>query len=311
MGRLIAIVEDDPDFGEMMRDRVRRAGYSCLLISDSEKAFPVIKGKKPDLVILDVMMPKISGYELCRRIRRDPLIFTTPVLMLSALGGEPEIEHAIEQGADDYIVKPLDMGVLFGKIKNLLEKQTKIAQKNSLTQFPGGEFIKRLIMNKLFREEHFAACYFSLSNFAPFVKAYGAEKRDDVVKAVAEILRKVTQDTGVFECSIGHLGGPDFMVLLSVKDFERYCNEALLRFKQRRHDFYSAIDLERGSVHLDNGDREKGDYPLMSLVTGVVTNETIRFRDSSHMLKVAGEVSKRAEQHENGNVEVLREGILL
>jgi len=312
MTKNIAIVEDDLDFGDMMRDRVRRAGYSCLLLTDSEKAFAVLKSKKPDLVILDVMMPKINGYELCRRIRRDPLIFEVPVLMLSALGGEPEIAHAIEQGADDYIVKPLDMGVLFAKIKTLIEKHARITQKNPLTQLPGGDYIKRIISNKLFREEHIAACYFSLSHFSPFVKMYGPEKRDEAVKAAADILKQVTQDTGVFECNIAHLGGPDFMALLSVKDFERYCSEAVSRFKQKRKALYSAVDLDRGCIDVPAEDNTTAPAPLMSLIVGVATNEFIRFRDSGQMLKVSGEVNKRAQlKSENGHVEVIREGILL
>jgi GGDEF domain-containing protein len=204
------------------------------------------------------------------------------------------------------------MGVLFGKIKILLEKQAKIAQRSPLTQLPGGEYVKRIIANKLFRDEHLAACYFTLSHFAPYVKVYGPEKRDESIKMVGEILREVTQETGVYECSIGHLGGADFMVLLSVKDFERYCSEAVSRFKQRRHELYSTIDLERGGIHLDTGNDGKGDFSLMSLIVGVTTNESIKFRDSAQMFKVAGEVNKRAHQkQENGHIEVFREGILL
>jgi PleD family two-component response regulator len=312
MSKNIAIVEDDVDFGDMITSRLRRAGYACILISDSEKAFPVIKNKKPDMVILDVMMPKVSGYELCRRIRRDPLIFTTPVLMLSALGGEPEVEHAIEQGADDYIVKPLDVGVLFSKIKALFEKQAKIIQENPLTQMHGGEYIKKIISNKLFREEQIAVCYFTLTNFAPYVKAYGPEKRDEAIKLVADILREVTNDSGVYECGLGHLGGPDFMALLSIKDSDRFCSEAVARLKQRRGGLYGKIDLERGYIQPNSADGAAAQFPLMSLVVGVTTNESIRFRDSGQMLKVAGEVNKRAQQkHENEQIEVLREGILL
>lgn len=311
MAKTIAIVEDDHDFGDLTSRRLRRAGYACILIPDSEKAFPIIKSKKPDLAILDVMMPKVSGYELCRRIRRDPLIFTIPILMISALGGEPEIEHALVQGADDYIVKPLDMGVLFAKIKALLERQAKISQKDALTQMHGGEYIKRIISNKLFREEHVAACYFSLTDFAPYAKAYGPEKRDEAIKLVGEVLREVTRESGVYECELGHLGGPDFMALLSVKDYERYCSEVVARLKQRRSSLYGKLDLERGSMQASD-ESGTGEYPLMSIVVGVATNEVIRFRDSGHMLKVAGEVNKRAQQKRgNGQIEVLREGILL
>ncbi|GAB4338002.1 MAG: hypothetical protein Kow0099_11690 [Candidatus Abyssubacteria bacterium] len=308
----IAIIEDDQDLGIIIRKRLHKAGYNCIYIPESDKAFPVIKGKKPDLVILDVMMPKVNGYELCRQIRRDPLVFMTPILMLSALGGEPEINHALEQGADDYLVKPFDLGVLFAKVKSLLEKQTRSMQKSSVTGFYGGDYIKRLITNKLFRDELVAACYFSLTHFAPYVKLYGPEKRDQTISLLAEILKEVTQDTGVFECAISHLGGPDFMVLLSVNDFGRYCDEALLRFKHRRNSLYNAIDADRGQIRVDSSDGGLTDYPLMSLAVGVITNERIKFRDSTHMVKVAGEVNRRAQQQEgNGHIEVLREAMLV
>ena len=92
MSGSIAIVDDDRDVGEIIYRRLKRTGYQCIFIPDSEKAFLVLKSRKPDLAILDVMMPKVSGYDLCRQIRRDPLIFNTPILMLSALGGEPEVD---------------------------------------------------------------------------------------------------------------------------------------------------------------------------------------------------------------------------
>jgi PleD family two-component response regulator len=312
MSKIIAIVEDDRDLGEIIRTRLQGAGYQCFLIPDSEKAFPVIKSKKPDLAILDVMMPKVSGYELSRHIRRDPLIFMVPVLMLSALGGEPEISHALEQGADDYLVKPFDLGVLFAKVKALLEKQARTLQKNPLTDLYGGEYLKRLITNKLFRDELIAACYFTLTHFAPYVKLYGSQKRDEAVKALSDALKEVTRDSGVYECAITHLGGPDFMVLLSVKDFERYCKEAISRFQHRRKALYNAVDLNRGSIQVEANGGASADYPIMSVSVGVVTNERIKFRESTQMVKVAGEVNKRAQQQQNnGRLEILREAILL
>ncbi len=312
MGHTIVIVEDDREFGDLIRSRLHRAGYQPALINDSEKAFPFLKEKQPDLAILDVMMPKMNGFELCRRVRRDPLIFTTPVLMLSALGGEPEIAHALEQGADDYLVKPFDIGVLFAKIKLLLEKQARIMQKSARTGFYGGEYIKRLITNKLLREELMAVCYFSLTHYAPYVKVYGPEKRDEAVRLLADIFKEVTKDTGVYECAISHLGGPDFMVLLSVKDFERYCSEVVSRFKHKRNVLFSGTDLNRGKITVDVSGEGAADCPLMSVAVGVVTNETIKFRESAQVVKVAGEVNKRAQaQVSNGNIEIVRQGILL
>ena len=311
MSGTIAIVDDDRDLGGIIHQRLRGAGYHCILISESRKAFPVIKSKKPDLAILDVMMPKVSGYELCRQIRRDPLIFMTPVLMLSALGGEPEIAHALQQGADDYLVKPFDVGTLFAKVRSLLEKQARIMKVDALTGFHGVEHMKRLISNKLFRSELVAACYFSIMNFGPYAKAYGNEKRDEAVTLLSDILKNVTQDSGVFECAISYLGGGGFMALLSVKDFERYCREVISRFQLQRSVLHGAADIKRAAMRVSVGGDVK-DYPLLSVAVGAVTTERIKFQDSAQMVKVAGEVNRRAQrQLSNGHVEILREAMLL
>jgi DNA-binding response OmpR family regulator len=312
MSAHIVIVEDDRDLGSIIYHRLRKAGYQCLLIADSTKAFPLIKHKKPDLVILDIMMPQVSGFDLCRQIRRDPLVFMTPVLMVSALDGDPEVKHALHQGADDYLVKPFDSGTLFAKVKSVLEKQARIMKKSSLTGFHGVDYIKRVITNRLFRNEVVAACYVTLTHFAPYAKAYSSEKRDEAVGLLATILVEVARDSGVFEFSIAHLGGADFLALLSVKDCERYADEVVLRFRNRRTSLSNGVDLDRGMIEINADGGGIASYPLMSAAVGAVTNESICFQDSTQMVKVAGEVNKRAQQQQgNGHLEILREAILL
>jgi PleD family two-component response regulator len=312
MSGTIAIVDDDKDLGTIVYRRLRNAGYKCILIPDSRKAFPVIKSKKPQLAMLDVMMPKVSGFELCRQIRRDPLIFMTPVLMLSALGGEPEISHALQQGADDYLIKPFDIGTLFAKVKSLLEMHERVLKVNPISGFHGVEHMKRIITNRLLREEMIAVCYFSLMHFVPYVKKYGDTKREEAITLMSSILKEVTQESGVYECEISHLGGADFMVMLSARDFERYCNEVVSRFQTQRSSLYTGPDMERGTISAPAAGGGNEEYPIMSVAVGAVTTENLKFQDSAQMVKVAGEVNKRAqEQKANGHVEILREGVLL
>lgn len=312
MSGTIAIVDDDKDLGAIIYRRLREVGYKCILIPESKKAFPVIKSKKPDLAILDVMMPKVSGFELCRQIRRDPLIFMMPVLMLSALGGEPEINHARQQGADDYLIKPFDIGTLFGKVKSLMEMHARTMKVNPITGFHGVDHMKRLLTNRLLREELIAVCYVSLMHFVPYARAFGEEKRHEAVRLLADILKDVARDSGVYECEISHLGSADFMVMLSAKDFERYCSEVVSRFQAQRNSLLSTADMARGMITAPEPDGGKADHPVMSVAIGAVTTENLHFQDSTQIVKVAGEVNRRAqEQKHNGHIEILREGILL
>jgi PleD family two-component response regulator len=312
MSGTIAIVDDDRDLGTIVYRRLRTAGYKCILIPDSRKAFPVIKSKKPDLVMLDVMMPKVSGFELCRQIRRDPLIFMTPVLMLSALGGEPEISHALQQGADDYLIKPFDIGTLFAKVKTLSEMHQRIIKVNPITGFHGVEHMKRILTNRLLREETIAVCYLSVMHFVPYAATFGEEKRNEAVTLIADILKEVMEESGVYECAISHLGGADFMIMLSAKDFERYCNEVIARFQTQRSSLYSPADMERGMISAPQQGGNSEDCPIMTVAIGAVTTEHLKFQDSAQIVKVAGEVNKRAqEQQNNGHIEILRDGVLL
>ena len=102
------------------------------------------------------------------------------------------------------------------------------------------------------------------------------------------------------------------MVLLSVKDFERFCNEVISRFQSQRSALYRAEDIQRGSTRAPSPDGETVEYPLISVAGGAVTTERIRFQDSAQVVKVAGELNRRAqEQQNNGHIEILRQGILL
>jgi PleD family two-component response regulator len=312
MSATIAIVDDDRDLGEIIYRRLKGAGYKCMFIPESLKAFPIIKKKRPDMAIVDVMMPKLCGYELCRQIRRDPLVFMTPVLMLSALGGEPEISHALQQGADDYLVKPFDSGTFFAKVKTLSETRERLAKLNPITGYHGLEYMKRLITNRLLRDEPVAVCHMSMMHLSPYTSVYGEAKRDEAVGLVGDLLRDVMQESGVYECAISHLGGGDFMVMLAAGDFQRYIEEVVSRFQVKRGELYSRSDLERGCISVPSSNGGADESPMMSLAVGTITTENIKFQDSTHIVRVAGEINRRARQNQvDDHMMILREGVLL
>jgi DNA-binding response OmpR family regulator len=116
----ILVVEDDPAILRGLADNLAFESHEVLTASDGETACSLIRNRKPDLIILDLMLPRLSGYEVCRRVRRDGV--TTPIVMLTARGEEVDRVLGLELGADDYVTKPFSVPELMARVRALLRR---------------------------------------------------------------------------------------------------------------------------------------------------------------------------------------------
>ena len=116
----ILVVEDDPAILRGLADNLSFESHDVLTASDGETACAVIRDKKPDLIILDLMLPRLSGYEVCRRVRAEGV--TTPIVMLTARGEEADRILGLDLGADDYVSKPFSVRELMARIRALLRR---------------------------------------------------------------------------------------------------------------------------------------------------------------------------------------------
>ena len=119
----ILVVDDEIYIVHILEFSLTMEGYSILTASNGEEALRVIDSERPDLVVLDIMMPKLDGYEVCRRLRQDEQFQELPVILLSAKGRPIDREAGLQAGADDYITKPFSPRKLLEKIRELLERK--------------------------------------------------------------------------------------------------------------------------------------------------------------------------------------------
>ena len=129
----ILIVEDDRALVEMLQYNLEKANFQTMIARDGVEALLVISERKPDLVILDWMIPYISGIEVCRRIRRDPQTRNLPVILLTARGEESDRIRGLESGADDYVTKPFSPSELVARVKAIMRRTRPIFNKDALT----------------------------------------------------------------------------------------------------------------------------------------------------------------------------------
>lgn len=118
----ILIAEDEPDIRELVAFTLRFGGYEVVTASNGEEAVQLARRENPDLILLDVRMPRMTGYDACREIKADPNLKTTPVVFLSAKGQENEIQAGIESGAEEYLLKPFAPDQLMQRVKAILAK---------------------------------------------------------------------------------------------------------------------------------------------------------------------------------------------
>jgi two-component system phosphate regulon response regulator PhoB len=120
---LILVIEDDAAILFGLRDNLQRAGYAVRSASDGHLGLELVRTLRPDLVLLDLMLPGLSGHEVCRRIRDDGL--EMPVVMLTALGEEAQVVRGLNLGADDYVTKPFGIGELMARVAALLRRRRR------------------------------------------------------------------------------------------------------------------------------------------------------------------------------------------
>jgi two-component system OmpR family response regulator len=126
----VLIIEDDANLLETLKYNLRKEGYDVTTASDGEQAIEVARGKKPDLLILDIMLPKMSGFEVCRILRKE---MTVPILMLTAKADEMDKIVGLEIGADDYMTKPFSMRELLARVRAML-RRSKITEVTAATE---------------------------------------------------------------------------------------------------------------------------------------------------------------------------------
>ena len=133
--KTVYIVEDEPDIRETLSYNLSQEGFKVSEFSDAETCLNKIHKKKPDLLILDLMLPGMSGLDLCKEIRADKTLKNLAIIMLTAKGEEVDRIIGFELGADDYVTKPFSVRELILRVKVILKKQTESVESNELVEF--------------------------------------------------------------------------------------------------------------------------------------------------------------------------------
>jgi two-component system cell cycle response regulator len=223
----ILIVDDHEDNVEVIRARLEAGGYQVESAADGEEALERVRVSPPDLILLDVMMPRIDGMEVARRIKADETLPFIPIIMQTALD---TVQHKVEglgAGADDYVTKPINFAELEARVKSMLRikgLQDELSRANdelrrvSVTDGLTGLYNRRnveTLLHEMFEHsarlhEHLACAMFDLDHFKSVNDTYGHQAGDAVLQQLAGILKASAREID----RVGRYGGEEFILLL-------------------------------------------------------------------------------------------------
>lgn len=298
----ILLVDDDAEVSELTKFALAREGYEVVQAYDGLAGLEKARQLRPDMIVLDIDMPRMNGLELCREIRNDKTLRLVPVVMLTGSRTHPTDKIAgIEIGADDYVLKPFEPGELCVRIKRLITRTKEQQSANPLTGLPGSHTLKSEADKRIEKKEKTAVCYFDLDNFKAYNDIYGYRKGDDIIKFVADIISRTTSQFGSNNDCLVHIGGDDFVLLTHPDSVKGICERVIAEFAGRVPQFYSEADRASGTITTMNRKGEKQSFPIMSISIACVTNEQREFDHFAHMADVLNEVKKYAKSIQ-GNI---------
>jgi diguanylate cyclase (GGDEF)-like protein len=304
----ILVVDDDPDIARFVEVNLRSAGYDVAVAGDGEEALDKASEIRPDLVLLDVMMPRIDGFEVAQRLRRSPQTANTSIIMLTAKALSADKVTGLQSGADDYIIKPFDPIELLARVKGTLRRAKEMRNLSPLTGLPGNIRIQEEIERQVRDGEPFSVLYCDLDNFKAYNDQKGFVRGDRLIQSVARIIQDAVVEHVGTEGFVGHVGGDDFVAVLDPEPSEAVAKRICERFDEARSEFYEPEDLERGFVRIEDRRGVLQDIPLVAVSIGIASTDRRRFAHYGEAVAVATEMKSFAKRQPGSSYAVDRRG---
>ncbi|HZA60623.1 MAG TPA: response regulator [Actinomycetota bacterium] len=308
MTEKILVVDDDPDIARFVELNLRTHGYETHVAADGQEALDQAFEVRPDLVLLDVTMPKMDGFEVAQRLRADPRTSNVSIIMLTARALSVDKVLGLTAGADDYVIKPCDPVELVARVKGTLRRAQEMRALSPLTGLPGNMRIQEELHRLVSEGASFALLYADLDNFKAYNDHYGFLRGDEAIRFAALCLQEqalAVAGEGVF---IGHVGGDDFVIVCAPDQAEELCRAIIAVCTEKVPALYDEADRQRGHIEVENRRGETERYALFSISIGVATTDRRTFSHHGEAVAVATELKEYAKREQGSSYAVDRRG---
>ena len=290
----IVLAEDDDAIAHLVGATLGDAGFLCLRARDGDEALQIVKREAPDLLVLDVMMPKVDGLEVCRRLKADVLASRIPVLMLTSLGGVENTVKGLEAGADDYLAKPFDLRELAARVKALVRAAKRERDRNPTTNLPGSTAVEEHVDALLRKKATVALLHLDIDHFEDYADAFGFTKADDVTAQLGALILERSRARGGGSAFVGHVGGDDFVVVVEQSEAEGLAQELIDAFESRVPQWYQGSTAQEQMAK------------RMTLSIAVVPTQATGAKSTEELSRHLAQAKRASKKREGSNYVVWR-----
>lgn len=292
----ILVADDDPDLRDILRTILEPSGFRVEEAADGQSALDAVRLHRPDLLILDYMMPGLTGPQVCAKLKQDVVLRHVPIIMLTGKGELHDKVFGINSGADDYVVKPFEPQELLARVQMVLRRSLQDLEANPLTQLPGNISIQQELQRRLDVAGPIAVCYIDLDRFKMFNDHYGFKRGDDVIQRTALILLEALRDKGNVDDFLGHIGGDDFLIITTPNRADSLCNMIIKEFDAMAAQLYDEKDRARGYLLHTDRKGKSVKIPFLSISIALVTNEEHPLTHPGQVATIGAELKAYAKQ---------------
>ncbi len=285
-GRIL-IVEDDFDISNMLRIFFTGQGYHVDVAARGNDALELCRKKLPDLIVLDIMLPDMNGYEVCKVMRTTTRTSHIPIIFLTQKDERSDRIAGLELGADDYITKPFDIEELKLRVRTAINTYKRHNMTDPSTGLPSSRLIEEQLRN-LMVTSNWTYLQVGIDHIDPFSDEYGFLARDEVLRFTTMLLNEVDDQLGTLNDFIGHATSNTFVLVTMSDNVPAMVEELRRQFDEGILSHYSFIDREQGGIMKPDGDL----VPLMKLSIGIVSDKTQRFSDIREITETAAELRR-------------------
>jgi diguanylate cyclase (GGDEF)-like protein len=290
----VLVVDDEVNIAHFLKDFLEDNGFTVTLSHTGREGLKAAADQLPDVILLDVDLPDMDGYSVCRSMRQKLSLRNKPILMLTALNDQRNELIGLRAGADDYLTKPVDTGRLLARLNSAIHRNIRELDANPLTHLPGNTSIVQEIEKLIEAKAPYAVLYGDLNNFKTFNDKYGFLRGDQAIKLTAQCLITSVEahPMGDGPSFVGHVGGDDFVAIVHPDVAEKVCQDIIARFDGMMPSLYDEQDRQNGYIEGKSRQGQPVRHALMGIALVIVFS---RDREFTH----PGEISSLASELKN------------
>jgi CheY-like chemotaxis protein len=260
----LLIIEDDVDVSEMLVTYFTAQDYEVFHAEEGADGIALARAKMPNLILLDVMLPDMDGFDVCKALRTTTITKYIPITFLTQRDGRADKVAGLELGADDYLTKPFDIEELRLRVQGSIRRATRDHLHEPRTGLPGGPMVESELQ-RLENEDGWHFLDITIAGFGTFREAYGFLSADEALSLTGAVITGVATELGTPNDFIGTPEEARFVFLTHSADLEKTKTALVSRFSERVKTLYNFADSERGHLLMNPGTPEEKQEPLMRL----------------------------------------------